>query len=375
MKLPRHVYFRNNRYNYTPPPDARRALVCKAFSTIDKDDAIARANAYNLLIDQWRASKKELRLFRDSAKAEALIADFLNSETLAALKPSTQEAYKYSLQSWKDIPVAGIALSKRRLDSFTVPMCQRFYDAQALDGKLSQLNLSLAVIRLLFNYAIRRGYITHNPWAYVKPRKPPKRKNVWEKDEVRAFLNTAFSEYRWRNVGLIVYCAYEWGQRPGDMRNLTWSQYDRERGVLTLEQAKRGEVVTLPASEGLRKMLDQQFEEFGWQSYIVPSPYRKSARPYKPYTQQAFNAVARQIQEAAGIDEALQIRDLRRTAITEMVEVGVPLSSIMSVSGHATMESLNPYVKKTLKAATNAQDMRGISEFVIEADLPERKRK
>jgi len=52
--------------------------------------------------------------------------------------------------------------------------------------------------------------------------------------------------------------------------------------------------------------------------------------------------------------------DLRRTAITEMVEVGVALTNVMALSGHATVHSLTPYVKHTLKSATVAQELRGM---------------
>jgi hypothetical protein len=50
--------------------------------------------------------------------------------------------------------------------------------------------------------------------------------------------------------------------------------------------------------------------------------------------------------------------DLRRTAVTEMIEAGVPLTNVMSVTGHATTHSLTPYIKNTLKSASVAQGMR-----------------
>jgi integrase len=52
--------------------------------------------------------------------------------------------------------------------------------------------------------------------------------------------------------------------------------------------------------------------------------------------------------------------DLRRTAITELVEAGVPLPNIMALSGHSTPQSLTPYMKATLKGSTLAQSMRGM---------------
>jgi integrase len=181
---------------------------------------------------------------------------------------------------------------------------------------------------------------------------------VWTREDVRAFMNTAYSTFKWRNVGLIVQMGYEYGQRMGDMRKLRWDQVDLEKGVLHLEQSKRRSRVTIPTSQGLLAMLKQQHAEFGWQQYIAPSnvPDRKGG--LLPYSLFNLSRVAKQIVAEANIPSELVLQDLRRTAITEMVEAGVPITNIMSVSGHATPQSLTPYIKNTLRSATVAQDMR-----------------
>ena len=49
---------------------------------------------------------------------------------------------------------------------------------------------------------------------------------------------------------------------------------------------------------------------------------------------------------------------MRRTGTTEMVEAGVPIGQIMSVTGHANPQSLKPYMKNTLTSATEACRLR-----------------
>ena len=51
---------------------------------------------------------------------------------------------------------------------------------------------------------------------------------------------------------------------------------------------------------------------------------------------------------------------MRRTATTEMVDAGVPLPQIMSVTGHANAQSLTPYLKNTLTSATEALSKRNL---------------
>jgi len=56
----------------------------------------------------------------------------------------------------------------------------------------------------------------------------------------------------------------------------------------------------------------------------------------------------------AGLPEKLRLMDLRRTGVTEMMEAGVPLPQIMSVTGHNHVSSVKPYMKNTYLSANNA---------------------
>jgi len=53
----------------------------------------------------------------------------------------------------------------------------------------------------------------------------------------------------------------------------------------------------------------------------------------------------------AGLSKELRLSDLRRTGVTEMVEAGVGMGQIMSVTGHVNPASVKPYMKNTLKSA------------------------
>jgi integrase len=151
--------------------------------------------------------------------------------------------------------------------------------------------------------------------------------------------------------------AYEWCQRLGDMANLTWDKYDFDQRVLRLEQSKRRARVELPATDDLHDMLVAQHAELGHLKYVAPQVYGVFAEP-KPYSKVQLAVVARRIMRAAGLPDEYQIMDMRRTGITEMVDAGVGLLQIQSVSGHANAQSLKPYTKHTLTSATAALNAR-----------------
>jgi integrase len=62
--------------------------------------------------------------------------------------------------------------------------------------------------------------------------------------------------------------------------------------------------------------------------------------------------------DLANLPDTLRISDLRRTGTTEMVEAGVSMGQIMSVTGHANPQSVKPYMKNTYASAESALTLR-----------------
>jgi len=123
--------------------------------------------------------------------------------------------------------------------------------------------------------------------------------------------------------------------------------------VLNLQQSKRRAIVHLPISEDLLAMLVEQREAYGFQDYVTPYPTAIRGS-YEPYSLYKLSKVARKVMNLCGLPDELRISDLRRTGTTEMVEAGVSMGQIMSVTGHANPNSVKPYMKNTYASAENA---------------------
>ena len=190
-------------------------------------------------------------------------------------------------------------------------------------------------------------------FANVKRKTPPQRKVVWSEDNVRQFLDRAYGLWGSRSVGLIVHMAYEWCQRLGDMRLLQWDNIDFDSRKLYLEQSKRRAEVCLPIEDDLFDMLVQQKEDFGFQAFVAPRVFPTRGE-YHPYSMQRLSKAGREIMRQIGLPEELRLMDLRRTGTTQMVEAGVPMGQIMSVTGHSNPQSVKPYMKNTYASANNA---------------------
>ena len=148
------------------------------------------------------------------------------------------------------------------------------------------------------------------------------------------------------------------------MRLLKFTSIDYDKSVLNLQQSKRRSVVHLPISLDLLEMLKQQRDDYEFQEYVVP--HHKPVRGiYNPYSMVRLSKVGRRVMELAELPSELRLMDLRRTGTTEMVEAGVSMGQIMSVTGHANPQSVKPYMKNTYASAENALTIRkthGISK-------------
>ena len=210
-----------------------------------------------------------------------------------------------------------------------------------------------AVAGIVYRHGQDMEYVKSNPFTLVRKLSPVARNTVWTQDQVRQFLDVAYGDFVYRNVGLIVQMAYEWCQRVGDMRMLTWDSIDFNTRRLRLLQSKRGAEVQLPISDALLDMLTEQQQDFDFQKYVAPMPSPRGGE-YKPFSMERLSKIGRIVMRQAQLPDELRLMDLRRTGTTEMVEAGVPLPQIMSVTGHANPQSVKPYIKNTYLSANSA---------------------
>jgi integrase len=289
---------------------------------------------------------------------QQLVDKYYSSIDYKNLRDTTKSQYQYFMSIFLNTEVEGVMLSEVQSKDLTTKRAKLAYDVWC-DRGIPFANHVMSVARVLFNYALRMEDIKVNPFSNVRRRATDRRKTVWSREHVRTFLEVAYSDFNSRNIGLIAHMAYEWCQRLGDMRVLTWDAIDFDNASVFIEQSKRRAEVHLPIEDDLFEMLVQQEQDFGFQPYVVPRPYPIKGE-YKPYTIRKLPKYARQIMDAAGLPKELRLSDLRRTGTTEMVEAGVGMAQIMSVTGHANPQSVKPYMKNTYSSANSALTARKI---------------
>ena len=356
--LPRYVQKRVSpsgdiSFRFNPPQSLVNAGVVER-EKLSADIKVARriAREYNKDIDAYRDKQAQVVELKPSSKVTDLINFYYLSNDFSMLRDSTKVDYRYFLT------VVHQTIGCRKYKDVTPKIAKRAYEDWVKRG-ISFANHAATCASRVYNYAIQMEHAEQNPFAKIKRKATQQRKNVWEHRDVVKFLDVAYSDFEYRNIGLIVQMAYEWCQRLGDMRMLRWENVDLKKQLLRLEQSKRRAEVFLPISDNLNAMLLEQKADFGFQEWVVPHPQPRDGR-FKPYAMERLSKVGRRIMRLAKLNEELRLMDLRRTGVTQMVDRGVPLPQIMAVTGHTHVASVKPYMKHTYESANNALTQRNV---------------
>ena len=352
MALPRYTQARKKAngetvYRFNPPNKLIEQGIAKRVTLgTDRNHAYMLAIAYNNEITQHYLVTKRCDFLDNNVTLHTLIYNYMSSYDWDKLKPKTQKDYKYFLS------VAEKTLGRYKIKMIGTKLAKKHYQ-QWLERGVTQANHITSCLSTVYNWAIDQEFIQVNPFARIKRTTALKRTDIWTKLEVEQVLNHAYAFWYTRNVGLIIHMAYAFCQRLGDMRTLKWSNFDDNFTVLYLEQSKRRAKVEIPVDEEMREMLTRQHKDFHFQPYVAPRVYPTDGE-YLPYTLEQLSKIGRVLMNKSNIPSNKRLMDLRRTGIMEMVDGGVPLPQIMSVSGHTNPASVKPYMKNTLASATNA---------------------
>ena len=287
-----------------------------------------------------------------------LVHYYLHSPRFRQLTGRSQKEYEAQLDKVLATKLStGKALADMRIKMLRVPHVTDCYE-QWLEVGIPTANRRMAVLSVCWKYAIQMDLIRTDPVSPVKKRSVGPRRVLWTRDQVKAFLDTAYSKFDYRSMGLIVQMSYEWGQRVGDMRMLTWDKLDLGAQRIDMTQSKHKADIHLPISDSLTTMLTQQKEDFGFQEYVAPHT-KPRAGAYTPYKEEEISLYINRIKDEANLPKDITAMDLRRTAVTEMLEGGVDMAGIMQVTGHRNPNSVTPYMVNTYRGASAALAARG----------------
>jgi integrase len=261
---------------------------------------------------------------------------YKSSSWFSSLASKTQSDYLYYLGYMGSILPSTI-------NEVTPLLADRIYTkVKAERGERTAIYVC-SVMRRLWNFLYRMEKTGTVPWAQMGIASTLKaREVVWTKAQVEAVIEASEAP-----LALFIALLYDSAQRPSDILALRW--WNIQGNVLKVEQDKTGAVVSVPLGKLSKSLLTGGCSD----DYVIKT--KTGLKYHLTNLRQELTIV----KSALGLPKELQLRDLRRTALTEMGDAGCTEDEIMAVSGHKSRQVVSVYVQKTDQQAINAVNKRG----------------
>ena len=209
-----------------------------------------------------------------------------------------------------------------------------------LDLKPATRNRHLALIKAVFTWAIRMGYISRSPALYIKalPEVTSDRRAM-DDSQLQRWMDVC---ERWRNgkpdheaLALLMFLALT-GLRLGETRHLRLEDVDWSRKVITLRHTKNGKLRRVPVCDKAFVLLTEQRQHLGDEGWVFPGKGTDNpvAEPRR---------LQKRLCEAAGIPP-FTIHEMRHTFATKLIESGADIHTIKDLLGHSTIKVTEIYV-------------------------------
>jgi hypothetical protein len=207
------------------------------------------------------------------------------------------------------------------------------------------------MLSIVWNHLIRYQIVQNNPFNKMKLPSLQPRRHIWNPEQIYAF-SMACTDLGYNSLGTMAEMCWVFCQRPIDMRLLRRTSFTGS--TLNFTQQKTHITMSVYVPQDWRDRLWGILESHN-NPYILINPDTGMH-----YTSRDYNKIAFDAKRKAHIPIELQLRDLRRTGLTEAANGGATDSELMSLGGHTKTSSLNIYRLKTAKQTENALNKRGM---------------
>ena len=346
--------------------------------------AIAAAELRNAEIAAWRTGGGpigKVKTYAERMSMAALIRLYKEHKRYTTLAKSSQIGYASTLrliEKWATENKSGdIAVA-----SITRKSVEGLRDAlMAPDAKgvvmHHRAHTTLKILRTLFQFAKKGGFITVNPAEDYDLIAPEPRHQVWSKENIEAFKSTAIA-MGYPSVAFAVEIAEYTGQREGDIMRMGSPHIREMHGLdpethrhlagpdgrvvgIYMQQSKTKAQIGIPIYGDIRTKIEKAIADNARRDIPIMTILAHE-RTGRPWVTNNFSHVFLRIRLRAielGHTELtdLQFRDLRRTCIVRMGERNLEDAFIASISGHrlqSIKKILEVYLPRNDKMAARA---------------------
>jgi integrase len=216
---------------------------------------------------------------------------------------------------------------------------------------IASANRILALLRSVFMFAKREGWISKSPFEAGAPlicvADETKRTRVLSRDEEGKLLLTLADDGPRGHIRPLVVASLDTGCRKSELLSLVWADVDLQRGVIDIRalNTKTAKSRQVPISNRLKNELQGVRNA----SETQPDALVFNARNLRRCWDKAC--------ELAGLSD-FRWHDMRGTFCTRLVESGMPIEQVAKLSGHTELETIyGHYLRVSSETVGKAADL------------------
>jgi integrase len=218
-------------------------------------------------------------------------------------------------------------------------------EQEGRERSIASVNRELEVLRAMLRYAVRQGWLIRSPFemgaSLISKADEVQRDRILTRDEEDRLLAVCVD--RRAHLRTLLIAALDTGMRRGELFSLKWSDINLETRLIrvraTTTKTMRGR--TIGMTERVAKELNLLWDK-------SPQLLDHLVFGITDTVKTSFAGACRD----AEIDN-FRFHDCRHTAITRMIQAGMPPLQVMKISGHTQMTTFSRYVNTDNDTARN----------------------
>ncbi|MCL2311237.1 MAG: tyrosine-type recombinase/integrase [Firmicutes bacterium] len=218
----------------------------------------------------------------------------------------------------------------------------RYMDWVYSTRKISQraFNNYLKFMRLLFNWAIEKGYVLANPFNIIKTKKKEAKTRIIIDTEIRKKI-TDYLKEKDKKFLIVLKLVYSALIRPKEIMNLRVSDIDFESKTVCVNSSvsknhtTRHITLTNDILIDLAYIKDYKKDMFLFSVTMLPG--------YTKANNAKYTKMWDKLRKELKLDKTMQLYSLRDTGITEMLKIGIDPLSVKQHADHHSLEMTTIY--------------------------------
>jgi integrase len=237
-----------------------------------------------------------------------------------------KKSWKRDVTSLKNIlPFFG----NRKLNEISPYFIEEYKQARSSKVTPATVNRELALMKYMFNLAIKWEETTSNPVRKTKFfMEKNKRLRFLDEDEINRLIDCCPPQLK-----PVVITALDTGMRKSEILGLRWNDIDFERNLIYLDDSKSGSPRQIPIGDFLKGTL-LKLKQQATSDVVFLNKHGKPYRDVLPAFKRAL--------KKAGICD-FRFHDLRHTFASHLAMINTPLHTIGKLLGQKTLRMADRY--------------------------------